>query len=119
MAQTKVKQTVLISEDENSVAVRVNLVAILTEAEEGGYNCYCPALKISSQGDNLKQARDNIIEATSLFIESCVARHCLSEALTRRGFAKVINRKQRRQSGLKLNKKHKIIEFPVKIPLAA
>jgi predicted RNase H-like HicB family nuclease len=47
----------------------VRLTAII-EAEGDGYVSLCPELDIASQGDSVKQARDNLREALELFFES-------------------------------------------------
>jgi predicted RNase H-like HicB family nuclease len=47
----------------------MKLTAII-EAEGDGYVSLCPELDIASQGDSVKQARDNLREALELFFES-------------------------------------------------
>ncbi len=47
----------------------IKLTAII-EAEGDGYVSLCPELDIASQGDSVKQARDNLREALELFFES-------------------------------------------------
>jgi len=47
----------------------MKLIAII-EAEGDGYVSLCPELDIASQGDSIKQARDNLREALELFFES-------------------------------------------------
>ena len=47
----------------------MRLTAII-EAEGDGYVSLCPELDIASQGDTVKQARDNLQEALELFFES-------------------------------------------------
>ena len=46
----------------------MRLTAII-EAEGDGYVSLCPELDIASQGDTVKQARDNLREALELFFE--------------------------------------------------
>lgn len=45
------------------------LTAII-EREGDGYISLCPELDISSQGDNIEEARRNLIEALELFFET-------------------------------------------------
>jgi predicted RNase H-like HicB family nuclease len=47
----------------------MQLTAII-EADGDGYVSLCPELDIASQGDSVKQARDNLCEALELFFES-------------------------------------------------
>ena len=44
------------------------LTAII-EREEIGYSSLCPEYDIASQGATIEEARDNLIEALSLFFE--------------------------------------------------
>ena len=46
-----------------------NLRAII-EGEGDGYISLCPELDIASQGDNIEEARQNLIEALELFFET-------------------------------------------------
>lgn len=48
------------------------LTAII-EREGKGYVALCPELDIASQGDNVKQARENLQEALELFFETASA----------------------------------------------
>ena len=45
------------------------LTAII-EREDGGYVALCPEYDIASQGKTIEEARDNLIEALTLFFES-------------------------------------------------
>lgn len=45
------------------------LTAII-EREGDGYISLCPELDIASQGDNIEEARQNLIEALELFLET-------------------------------------------------
>jgi predicted RNase H-like HicB family nuclease len=45
------------------------LTAII-EGEGDGYLSLCPELDIASQGDNIEEARQNLIEALELFLET-------------------------------------------------
>ena len=60
------------------------LTAII-EREECGYSALCPEYDIASQGASIEEARDNLVEALSLFFEcadaSAVERRCQPEVL--------------------------------------
>lgn len=56
-------------------------VPILVEKDEPGYISRCPPLDVCSQGETKKQARENLIEAMQLFIESCFERGTLDSVL--------------------------------------
>ncbi|MBD1884939.1 type II toxin-antitoxin system HicB family antitoxin [Microcoleus vaginatus] len=42
----------------------------IIEREGDGYVSLCPELDIASQGDNIEEARRNLIEALELFFET-------------------------------------------------
>lgn len=48
---------------------RLVLSAELIKEEEGGYTVYCPELDIYTQGDDIKDALNNLKEAAALHIE--------------------------------------------------
>ena len=56
-------------------------VPILVEKDEPGYVSRCPPLDICSQGETKKEARENLIEAMQLFVESCFERGVLDSVL--------------------------------------
>jgi predicted RNase H-like HicB family nuclease len=43
---------------------------VIIEREGDGYISLCPELDIASQGDNIEEARQNLIEALELFFET-------------------------------------------------
>lgn len=49
-------------------ALPMKLTAII-EREGDGYVALCPELDITSQGDSIEEARDNLREAVELFFE--------------------------------------------------
>jgi predicted RNase H-like HicB family nuclease len=51
------------------MAVLQRLTAII-EREDDGYVALCPEYDIASQGTTIEEARDNLIEALTLFFES-------------------------------------------------
>ncbi|MGH2354286.1 MAG: type II toxin-antitoxin system HicB family antitoxin [Chloroflexota bacterium] len=42
----------------------------LIEREDDGYVSLCPELDIASQGDTIEEARQNLLEAVELFLET-------------------------------------------------
>ncbi|MEG4089298.1 type II toxin-antitoxin system HicB family antitoxin [Microcoleus sp. Pol12B4] len=42
----------------------------IMEPEGDGYLSLCPELDIASQGDNIEEARQNLLEALELFFET-------------------------------------------------
>ena len=53
------------------------------------YVAKCPVLDVSSQGDNEKKAKDNLIEALSLFLFTCFENGTLDAVLKECGFSAV------------------------------
>ncbi|MCT0202144.1 type II toxin-antitoxin system HicB family antitoxin [Synechococcus sp. CS-603] len=47
----------------------MELTAVLSPAEEGGYVAYNPETGTASQGDSIDEALANLREATSLYLE--------------------------------------------------
>ncbi|UNU22987.1 type II toxin-antitoxin system HicB family antitoxin [Microcoleus vaginatus] len=43
---------------------------VIIEREGDGYISLCPELDMASQGDNIEEARQNLIEALELFFET-------------------------------------------------
>jgi predicted RNase H-like HicB family nuclease len=50
------------------------------------YVAYCPPLDIATQGKTAEQARENLVEAATLFLASCLERGTLDQALKELGF---------------------------------
>ncbi len=74
------------------------------------YVAHCPPLDLSSQGRTLDEAKKNLIEASELFIVSCLERGTIDQALKELGFVKFGGEKpQRIPPGS--------FRFPVPIPL--
>jgi len=48
----------------------------------------CPSLEIHTQGESFERAQENLKEALSLFIESCLRRGTLDEVLRLAGYSK-------------------------------
>jgi predicted RNase H-like HicB family nuclease len=49
---------------------RVAQVTAIIEREGDGYVALCPELDVASQGDTLDEARQNLVEALELFLET-------------------------------------------------
>jgi predicted RNase H-like HicB family nuclease len=47
----------------------LRLTAII-EREDGGFVSLCPELDVASQGSSIEEARANLVEALSLFLET-------------------------------------------------
>ncbi len=73
------------------------------------YIAYCPPLDLTTQGKTLEEARQNLIEASQLFIISCLERGTLDQALKELGFVPL--RKARAQT-----LPPGTFQFPVPIP---
>jgi predicted RNase H-like HicB family nuclease len=43
---------------------------VIIEKEGDGYVSLCPELDIASQGDSIEEARNNLVEAVELFLET-------------------------------------------------
>lgn len=55
--------------------------------QQGGwFIAHCPPLDITTQGKTSQEARQNLIEASQLFIISCLERGTLDQALKELGF---------------------------------
>jgi predicted RNase H-like HicB family nuclease len=52
----------------------------------GWFIAHCPPLDLTTQGKTLEEARQNLIEASQLFIMSCLERGTLDQALKELGF---------------------------------
>ncbi|MDR1686644.1 MAG: type II toxin-antitoxin system HicB family antitoxin [Desulfovibrio sp.] len=48
----------------------------------------CPGLDLATQGETFERAEQNIREALTLFVESCLQRGTLEEVLRRAGYSK-------------------------------
>ena len=49
----------------------------------------CPILDVHSQGETEEKAKKNLVEATSLFLISCIERGTLDEVLKKCGFTPI------------------------------
>lgn len=62
-----------------------------TKRDGDWFVAYCPPLDITTQGRTLAEAKQNLEEAASFFIISCIERGTLDQALRELGFVKVEN----------------------------
>ena len=79
------KSSLHIREAHNTVSFNLQVVVDVRK-ENDVYYVGSEAFDIYSQGNTEEEARENIIEAIQLFIESCYDRGVLSEALKELGF---------------------------------
>ena len=77
---------------------------------DGWYIAHCPPLDVTTQGKTLAEAKRNLIEASELFIISCLERGTLDLALRELGFVGPI---KGRIPAMPAN----AFSFPVPIPL--
>ena len=53
------------------------------------YIAHCPPLGLTTQGRTVSEARQNLLEASELFVISCLERRTLDQALRELGFVAV------------------------------
>ncbi len=109
-----------IGNTENVISVKVSLVALIGEKKPGMYLSYCPALDLYSQGDTEEEAEKNIIEASELFIKSCLKRGTLNKVLTACGFHSVdekMHKSKAKQLPSWLTPHHRKTHIPAEIPV--
>jgi len=69
------------------VKVQANFMLFGVVKREGDwYIAHCPPLDVASQGRTLAEAKANLIEASELFITSCLERGTLEQAMKELGF---------------------------------
>lgn len=114
------QQAIEIKKGRDNVSIRVNLHAQIKKEKPGIYVSYCPALDLYSQGDSAKEARENIIEATQLFIESCFEDGTLYSVLSESGFY-AADKKPSRKRRLKISDVFggRSVKIPAEIPFFA
>ncbi|MBW1745891.1 MAG: hypothetical protein JRJ25_06080 [Deltaproteobacteria bacterium] len=72
---------------EKNMVMEIKLPAKITKKSKW-YVASCLVLDVSSQGDTEKKAKNNLIEALSLFFISCIERNTLDAVLKECGFKK-------------------------------
>jgi len=68
--------------------MRIIFTALIKEEAEGGYSVSCPELGVASQGETIKEAKKNIVEAVELYLESAKELGILDEILEEAGIDK-------------------------------
>lgn len=58
----------------------------VTKRQGDWYIAHCPPLDITTQGRTLPEAKKNLVEASELFLVSCLERGTLDQALRELGF---------------------------------
>jgi predicted RNase H-like HicB family nuclease len=71
---------------------------------------HCPPLDITTQGKTFEEARQNLVEASQLFIISCIERGTLDQALKELGFVPLAGKLHAR------TQPPGTFQFPVAIP---
>ncbi|MEI7589875.1 MAG: type II toxin-antitoxin system HicB family antitoxin [Deltaproteobacteria bacterium] len=79
---------------------------------ERWYVASCPALDVASQGETIKKAKDNLSEAVSLFLISCLERGTLEQVLRACGFTASQLTKRKQHIGYH---KRKYINVPLEL----
>ncbi|CAJ2375791.1 MAG: type II toxin-antitoxin system HicB family antitoxin [Gammaproteobacteria bacterium] len=73
----------------NTISIKASLSATIVQKKPNLHVSHCSALGLYSQGETREEAEKNIIEAARLFIESCLERNTLNQALIECGFHNV------------------------------
>ena len=71
-----------------------DLITKIYKEKEGMYTGECPALQVASQGDFEQEARTNIQEAVTLFLEDCAEVGTLERVLLKRRFKEIHNQRK-------------------------
>jgi predicted RNase H-like HicB family nuclease len=67
--QPKLSQLVIARQTEGITTKPMELTAVLTPAEEGGYVAFNPETGTTTEGESIEDALANLREATSLYLE--------------------------------------------------
>ena len=71
----------------NPEKIKIDIrLPVRIEQKEKWYVSSCPVLDVFSQGSNPKEARDNLIEAVTLFLVTCLEHGTLETVLRECGF---------------------------------
>ena len=65
--------------------MRIIFTALIKEEAEGGYSITSPELGVVSQGETIREAKENIAEAVELYLESARDIGILEEVLVDAG----------------------------------
>lgn len=69
------------------VAVHVR-ISVDRSIDGKHYVIHCPSLELATQGKTEKEAKENIVDAVGLFLETCVEDNILDVQLLMRGYQK-------------------------------
>ncbi len=124
MTNPSPNQHINVNHAKNTISIKASLAATIYQEKPGLYVSHCPALNLYSQGATEAEAQKNIIEATELFIESCIEDHTLEKVLEECGFSPAGHPVPKKQSAGKTklspcSAAAKQINFPAEIPMAA
>ncbi len=61
--------------------MRIIFTALIREEAEGGYSVLCPEFDVVSQGETIEEAKESIVEAVELYLESAKELGILEEIL--------------------------------------
>jgi predicted RNase H-like HicB family nuclease len=92
----------------NSVALQFHLFGTV-KRQGNWFIAHCPPLDVTTQGRTEREAKQNLMEACELFLESCLERGTLDQALRELGFSEVSRRPRRIPA--------KAFPMPIPIPL--
>ena len=71
-----------------SFTISVQLKAAIRRDDDAGvFVSFCPALKIYSQGETKREAKEALTSAVRLFIDGCLGRGILDRMLRELGFS--------------------------------
>ena len=110
-------QFVAVVNAENTVSFKMQLTAGIKKEESDLYVSYCPVLDLYSQGGTEKEAKNNIIEAVGLFIQTACEAGTLKDVLADCGFSFETGASPKRKKR-KLDYCGKTVKIPTEIPLA-
>jgi len=65
--------------------MRIIFTALIRKEAEGGYTVLCPEFDVVSQGETIEEAKENIVEAVELYLESAKELGILEEILDEAG----------------------------------
>ena len=65
--------------------MRIIFSALIKEEKEGGYSVLCPELGVASQGETIEEAKENIVEAVELYLETAKGLGILEDVLEEAG----------------------------------
>jgi predicted RNase H-like HicB family nuclease len=68
----------------NTVRIQLGLFGVV-KREGSWYIAHCPSLDVTTQGRTLEEAKKNLIEASELFLISCLERGTLEQAFRELG----------------------------------